>query len=312
MERNANYTLVGFASLILMIAAVAFIIWLGRLQFARDYDLYDIVFVGPVRGLTQGGEVHFNGIKVGEVTEVALDAKDPTRVVARSRINSDVPIRTDSYATLEPQGITGVNYIQITAGSNRMPLLKDATPKDQVPLLRSQSSALSDLLEGGGTVLARTVEALDRVNRILSDKNIATFSASLSDINVVTAELRDRKEVIADAQAALQSIDRAASDMSKTAQSVQGLVDGDGKRAMANISQAADEIKIAAGDARATIGALRGPTTDFATNGLPQLQQTITSLQGTAESMQRLIDEIAANPRQLVGKTPAREIEVEP
>lgn len=312
MERNANYTLVGFASLILMIGLVAFVIWLGRVQFARDYDLYDIVFVGPVRGLTQGGEVHFNGIKVGEVTEVALDAKDPTRVVARSRINSDVPIRTDSYATLEPQGITGVNYIQITAGSSRLPLLKDATPKDQVPLLRSQPSALSDLLEGGGTVLARTVEALDRVNKILSDKNIATFSASLSDINVVTAELRDRKEVIADAQAALQSIDRAASDMSKTAQSLQGLVDGDGKRAMANISEAADEIKVAATDARATIGALRGPTTDFATNGLPQLQQTITEMQGTAASLQRLIDEIETNPRALVGKTPAREIEVEP
>ena len=43
MERNANYTLVGFASLILMIGLVAFIIWLGRVQFARDYDLYDIV-----------------------------------------------------------------------------------------------------------------------------------------------------------------------------------------------------------------------------------------------------------------------------
>jgi phospholipid/cholesterol/gamma-HCH transport system substrate-binding protein len=312
MERNANYTLVGFASLILMIAVVAFVIWLGRVQFARDYDLYDIVFIGPVRGLTQGGEVHFNGIKVGEVTEVALDAKDPTRVIARSRINSKVPIRTDSYATLEPQGITGVNYIQITAGTSRMPLLKDATPKDQVPVLRSQSSALSDLLEGGGTVLARTVEALDRVNRILSDKNIATFSASLSDVNVVTAEMRDRKEVFADAQAALQSIDRAASDISKTAQSAQGLVDGDGKKALANINDAASELKGAATDARATIGALRGPTTDFATNGLPQLQQTITSLQGTAESLQRLIDEIEANPRQLVGKTPAREIEVEP
>ena len=68
----------------------------------------------------------------------------------------------------------------------------------------------------------------------------------------------------------------------------------------------------AASDARSTIGALEGPTTDFATNGLPQLQQTIGSLQGTAESLQRLVDEIEANPRQLIGKTPAREIEVEP
>jgi phospholipid/cholesterol/gamma-HCH transport system substrate-binding protein len=81
---------------------------------------------------------------------------------------------------------------------------------------------------------------------------------------------------------------------------------------MANISEAADELKVAASDARATIGALKGPTTDFATNGLPQLTQTVSSLQGTAESLQRLIDEIEANPRQLVSKTPAREIEVEP
>ncbi len=109
MERNANYFLVGLISLILLILSAVFVTWLARVQFAQDYAIYDISFVGPVRGLSEGGEVHFNGIKVGEVTKISLDPKDTKRVIAKARITSDVPIRTDSYATLEPQGITGVN-----------------------------------------------------------------------------------------------------------------------------------------------------------------------------------------------------------
>src|ERR1700761_7509808 len=200
MERNANYALVGFASLILFIGLAAFVLWLAQVRFARDYDLYDIVFEGPVRGISTGGEVHFNGIKVGETTRIALDPQNASRGIARIKVTSDVPIRTDSFATLEAQGITGVNYVQITAGTRTRPLLKDVTPRGQVPVLRSQKSALSDLLEGGGTVLQRSVEALDRVNRLLSDNNIKTISGTFDDIKSVTAELRERRAVIGDAQ----------------------------------------------------------------------------------------------------------------
>ena len=189
MEKNANYALVGLSSLILFIGLVIFVVWLARISFSQEYDLYDIVFDGPVRGLNQGGEVHFNGIKVGEVTKIALDRTNPSRVIARARVTSDVPIRVDSYATLEPQGITGVNYVQITAGTPSKPLLKvvekakceRAGISPCIPILKTQRSALADLLEGGGTVLTRTIEALDRVNRVLSEQNIKNFSATLSD-----------------------------------------------------------------------------------------------------------------------------------
>ncbi|WP_068878627.1 MlaD family protein, partial [Phenylobacterium sp. CCH9-H3] len=218
MERNANYALVGLSTLILTVALVVFVVWLARLRINAEYDLYDIVFQGPVRGLNEGGEVHFNGIKVGEVSKIALDKFNPRNVIARVRVTEDVPIRVDSYATLEPQGITGLNYVQITAGTGTRPLLKEADQprcerlglgRDCIPIIRSQRSAISDLLEGGGTVLTRTIEALDRVNRVLSDQNIKTFSASLSDAQAVTAELRERKAIIADAQAAVQRIEEA-------------------------------------------------------------------------------------------------------
>ena len=312
MERNANYALVGAVTLALFMGLVVFVVWLAKLQFNQEYDLYDVLFVGPVRGLSEGGEAHFNGIKVGEVTKIALDKSDPNRVIARIRVTSDVPIKTDSYATLEPQGITGVNYVQITAGSPAKPLLKETVKGGQVPVIRSQRSALSDLLEGGGTVLTRTIEALDRVNRVLSDDNIKTFSAAIDDVQSVTAELRERKAIIADAQKALQSIDATAQSITDLSKSTQNVVDGDGKRSIKELADAAQEIKAAAKDARGMISKLDGPTSDFATTGLPQLSQAIVTLQSAAESLDRLVGEVEQNPRGLVGKAPAKELEVKP
>lgn len=319
MERNANYALVGLSTLILTVALVVFVVWLARLRINAEYDLYDIVFQGPVRGLNEGGEVHFNGIKVGEVSEIALDKFNPRNVIARVRVTEDVPIRVDSYATLEPQGITGLNYVQITAGTGTRPLLKDADKprcermglgRDCIPIIRSQRSAISDLLEGGGTVLTRTIEALDRVNRVLSDQNIKTFSASLSDAQAVTAELRERKAIIADAQAAVQRIEEATTEIAALSRATREVVDGDGRRAIKNLADAAEEGRAAAKDAREMLGRLQGPTTEFATNGLPQVTAAVIQLQTTAESLERLVNEVQSNPTGALGKGKAEEVKV--
>ncbi|MDB5453191.1 MAG: transporter, periplasmic substrate-binding protein [Caulobacteraceae bacterium] len=312
MEKNANYGLVGLSALILFVGLVIFSVWLARFQFARENDLYDIVFQGPVRGLNQGGEVHFNGIKVGEVTKIALDRTNPTRVIARAQVSADVPIRSDSYATLEPQGITGVNYIQITAGTPSKPLLKALVKDSEIPVIRSQRSALSDLLEGGGTVLTRTIEALDRVNRVLSDQNIKNFSATVSDAQAFSAELRERKAIIADAQKALQDIDTATQEATGLIRSSREMVDGDGKRAIKNLADAAEEARAAAKDVRGMVGGLQGPTSDFATNGLPQVTASVIQLQSTAESLERLVNEVQSNPTGALGKAKAEEMKVKP
>jgi phospholipid/cholesterol/gamma-HCH transport system substrate-binding protein len=320
MEKNANYALVGLSSLILFIGLVIFVVWLARVSFSQEYDLYDIVFDGPVRGLNQGGEVHFNGIKVGEVTKIALDRTNPSRVIARARVTSDVPIRIDSYATLEPQGITGVNYVQITAGTPSKPLLKVVEKarcearglNPCIPILKSQRSALSDLLEGGGTVLTRTIEALDRVNRVLSDQNIKTFGAAISDAQAVTAEFRERKAVIADAQKLIQDLDTATQHADSILQSTQKIVDTDGQRGVKNIADAAEEAKGATKDLRAMVDKLQGPTADFANNGLPQITAAIVELQSAAQSLQRLVNEIQRSPSGALGKPAAEEVKVKP
>ena len=312
MERHANYALVGAVTLALFFGLIAFVVWLSGFQFNKHYDTYDVLFVGPVRGISEGGEVHFNGIKVGEVTKLALDPADPNRVIARVRLEGGVPVRTDSYAVLEPQGITGVSYIQITGGTHTKPLLKDVTPSGTVPVIHTQQSALADLLEGGGTVLQRAVDALNRVNKLLSDDNIAAISGTFHDLKAVADEAKARKEIFADAQKTLQDVDKTANSITELSQNGNKLINGDGKRAMSNIADAAVELKQTSQKANQMLGKLEGPTSDFATNSLPELSRTIVSLQQTSASLGALVQQVQQSPQQALGKAPAKEIEVKP
>jgi phospholipid/cholesterol/gamma-HCH transport system substrate-binding protein len=312
MERNAHYALVGLISLLLVMATIIFVFWLARFQFTKQYDIYDVDFKGPVRGLSSGGEVYFNGIKVGQVTKLSLDKLDPNRVVARIRTSSDAPVREDSLATLEPLGITGVNYIQISAGTVSKPLLKDTVPSNTVPVIHTKEGALESLLQGGGDVLTRTVEALDRVNKLLSDKNIAAVSTTLTDVQSVADEIKNQKQMLSDLDATIKSLDQTSQHIQQLSDSATNLVNGDGKRTLKNAADAAEQLKGVAEDAKATLGKLQGPTTDFATNGLPRISSAIVSLQTAAESLNRVINDIEQNPQGILNKPPAKEIKVNP
>ncbi|HEY1415939.1 MAG TPA: MlaD family protein [Caulobacteraceae bacterium] len=312
MERNANYALVGLISAIVFVGLVVFVVWLAGNGFSRSLDTYDILFKGPVRGLSKGAEVDFNGIKVGEVQRIYLDPKDATMVIAEARVSSDVPIRQDSIATLEPQGITGVNYVQISAGTPSKPLLKDVTPAGVTPIIQTRTDAFSSLLAGGGGIVLKVGETLDRVNQVLSDQNIQTIGASLKDVKSVTDELAKRKAIIGDAQKTVQDADAAVNQFKDLAKSGDNLLNGDGKQTFVKLSDAATQIEAAAKSLKAMTDSLKGPTSRFATTALPQVSGAISSLRRATDQFNEMVGEIRNNPRGFVAKPPAKQVEVKP
>ncbi|MFA4892673.1 MlaD family protein [Brevundimonas sp.] len=312
MERDAHYAAVGIATIALLAALAVFSIWLARLQFNNDYDVYDIVFYGPVRGLSEGGEVHFNGIRVGEVTDLNLDPKKGDQVIARIRVDGTTPVRVTSRAQLEPQGITGLNYIQITAGNPQSAILKTQYPDNVVPVIQSQPSPIAELLSGSGTVLAQTVDALNRINRVLSDDNIRSFSTSVKNVEALSSELEARKGMFAQLEQALTKANAAIGEYQALGVSARQLVEGDGRQAIANINRAADQAAEAATAANRTISGLERPVNDFATTGLPQLQQSIQSLEDATRALEGLVEEVRSSPRDFIGRAPTKEMEVQP
>ncbi|MDP3379589.1 MAG: MlaD family protein [Brevundimonas sp.] len=312
MERDAHYAAVGIATVALAVALIIFSIWLARLSFNEEYDVYDIVFYGPVRGLSEGGEVHFNGIRVGLVTDLRLDQEKGDQVVARIRIDATTPVRVTSRAQLEPQGITGLNYIQITAGTEGSALLKTQYPNNVVPVIQSQPSPIAELLSGSGTVLAQTVDALNRINRVLSDENIRSFSVSVRNIEALSTELEARKGMFGELEQALVRANAAMAEYQALGESARRLIETDGQRAMNNLNNAAEQAVQAAEAANRLIANLEGPVNDFAASGLPQLEEAIRGLDNATRSLESLVDEVRSSPRDFISRPPSKELEVQP
>jgi len=312
MERDAHYAAVGIATVALVAALIVFTIWLARLQFNDDYDVYDIVFSGPVNGLSEGGEVHFNGIRVGEVTDLNLDPNKGNQVIARVRLDATTPVRVTSRAQLEPQGITGLNYVQITAGTEGSALLKTQYPENVVPVIQSQPSPIAELLSGSGTVLAQTVDALNRINRVLSDDNIRSFSSTLNNVETLSNELEARKGMFAQLEQALTKANEAVAEYQLLGADARRLINTDGREAIANLNKATADAQLAIASANRSVTALERPLGDFATTSLPQLTQTIEELNDATSSLQDLIDDVRSSPRDFIGRPASKELEVQP
>jgi phospholipid/cholesterol/gamma-HCH transport system substrate-binding protein len=185
-------------------------------------------------------------------------------------------------------------------------------PPNTIPVIRTAEGALESLLEGGGDVLTRTVEALDRVNKLLSDKNIASISTTLTDVQKVADEVKDQRQMLADLDTTIKSLTQTSEHIQQLSDSANSLVNGDAKRTLKNAADAAEQLKGAAVDARATLSKLQGPTTDFAVNGLPRISSAIVSLQTAAESLNRVINDFEQNPQGVLSKPPAKEMKVHP
>src|ERR1700731_426232 len=152
METRAPFVIVGAFVLAAIAAAFGFVYWLhntgGLGPRAPSYVQLDRF----VPGLLVGAAVLFNGIRVGEVTDLGLAPDSPRRVNATISVASTTPVRSDTKVGLEFQGLTGVPVIALEGGvqqanSGVVPTLIAEPGQGQ-----SMPQAARDALQRGGSV----------------------------------------------------------------------------------------------------------------------------------------------------------------
>ena len=145
METRANFVLIGAFTLAVIAGAFLFVLWFSGLTRTADHKTYAVLFTGSVSGLSRGSAVLFNGIRVGEVTQIDFVADDPRRVEALVQVAGRVPINQDTKARLEVQGLTGGAAIALTGGAPDSPPLarKDGKP----PVIVAESSEMQNILQ---------------------------------------------------------------------------------------------------------------------------------------------------------------------
>ncbi|HWT14616.1 MAG TPA: MlaD family protein [Patescibacteria group bacterium] len=305
METHARYFLIGLFSLVVTIALVLFVLWLGKLQLDREYQEYDVRFHESVTGLTVGGIVQYHGIQVGEVRRLSLDPKDPREVRVRIRVTADTPIKTDTKAQLSYTGLTGVAVVEMFGGTPEAQLLREVDTR-HAPEIDTVPSTLSQLMSGGSGAMLSAQEVMARIAEMLNDENLRRVSTLLDNLAVVSNELKDDypslREALADARVLEQRLSSAAKRTDDLLAQLQqdvssqegrpGLID-ETRSAVAEIRTAAREVDAFAQIGKSTFGSLDAQSRN-------ELATTLQALQQASENLVRITQRFDQGPADYV------------
>ncbi|WP_306016686.1 MlaD family protein [Oceanicaulis sp. MMSF_3324] len=316
METKAHHAIVGFFVVFLTVSGVMLTLWLSGASLDKEFREYDVVFDGAVRGLRPASEVRFNGIQVGEVTDLGLNPDNPGQVIARIRVNVETPVKSDSEAQLEPQGLTGLSYIQISAGSPDAARL-ESRQGDRAPRIYANQAQIDQLVEGGESLLESAQLSFVRVSRLLSDENLESLTNTLNNIETITGNLAERERLITEAREALSSIRRAGDDVSVAAQAMQQFAEvteryvvDDLTPATLDTAAAAQEVDRTAQETYDALVTIRPGVEEFSEDGLTQLTATLRDLRSLVAALERVALELEADPAGFIAEPEGAEVEV--
>ncbi|MGO4387059.1 MlaD family protein [Microvirga sp. 2YAF29] len=284
METRANYALIGLFTLAVIAAAFGFVYWFSGGDRGQTRQSIRVVFSGSVAGLSQGSSVSFNGLRVGEVTQISLLPEDPRRVVAVVQVDANTPIRSDTRARLEYQGLTGVANIGLSGGEPGAPPLA-AGPGQPMPTIFADRSDFQDLIETARNIARRADDVLERVGRVVTDnegsinrtiQNVERFSQALGE----NAEGIDR--FLAQIGQAAEKVGPLAEKLETLATNVDQVVRAVEPQRVTRIVENVDNFAQALGENRQAIS-----------DALKDAASLIDSLNTTAPKLDTAITEIA-------------------
>jgi phospholipid/cholesterol/gamma-HCH transport system substrate-binding protein len=303
METRANYVLIGAFTLAGIVAAVGFLLWLAKVEVDRQYAYYDVRF-DNVAGLGQAGDVRYNGLQVGRVISLGLDPDDPSTVRVRLEVAAETPIRADTVARLESQGVTGVSYVALSGGSPA------AEPLPQGSVIPSEPSALQSVLEGAPLVLEQTVALLEKLNAVVGDDNRAAIDTLLGNLASASTRLDG---MLASFEGVQGNFDRTMRSVATLAEELAGL-SGTAETTLTTATRALETADATLGtlnesvttDVTALLRDMRR-TTQTADSAIAAVQGDLAALVGdvrqTARTASGTIETVGGDMAALVGET---------
>lgn len=305
METRAGYVVVGGFVVTLVVLLIVAALWVARVQLAGEEDYYDIYFNGSVTGLVQGSAVRYNGIPVGRIKRIELDPLDPKRVRVTIEITSETEIKDDVTAQMAYQGLTGGAFIELSGGTAGAPRL-EAKAGERYPVIPSTESPLQKFVDNAPEVLNRAMEAISRLNELLSEQNRKAITDTLSHVEQVTGTVAAHSD---DIRAVLENAAAASKDLRTTIQSANETVDSlheilgpgsDLRDAVKKLDALAGRLNDAGGHLDALIQENRPPIHEFAQHGLGQVEELLADARVLVAQLTRLAQSLERDPSRLL------------
>jgi phospholipid/cholesterol/gamma-HCH transport system substrate-binding protein len=301
MREKTHYVLVGVFVVALGLALVGIVLWLGGGGPGRDYEEYVVYMQESVSGLSRDNVVKYHGVDVGRVHEIGLDPERSERVRLLLQIEKGTPVREDTVATLETQGLTGLAYINLKGEDPDSPLL-EARPGQSHPEIKSRPSAWGHLDLAVEELVSNLNDVTKRFKVLLSEENQLHLSRTLAQLDTVSATLAGR------AGAMGRSLDELVATLEKTREAGAGL-----PGLVAQLGQAAEALERMAeqvGASGETVGrvveARDRDLSRFTGETLPEAAVMIGEMRRAASSLRRFSEQLERDPGVLLRGAPPR------
>lgn len=301
MESRVSYAAAGLFVLLLGAAFIGMGLWLGSDITTDDYKRYSVYFKESVSGLNANAPVKYRGVTVGRVENIELAKDNPERVHLVIAVREDTPVKTDTLAKLDPQGVTGILHLELTGGTQAAPPLVSKGGKPY-PVIESTPSFITQLDQAVTEGLATADQLAGQISQLLNDQNQQNLSRTLANLERFSAALAANtgrmEKTLIEAEAMLSHGAQAAQALPTVLTDIRDTLDRFNDMT-AGVKAASQDVSEMAAVGQAELIALGQQT-------LPEVNRLVEELQVLTDSLTRLSEDLRDNPRMLIFGRPER------
>ncbi len=302
MESKTNYTIVGLTVLILTGALLSAALWLSVGFNQKVYEFYTVYLRESVSGLSQDSPVKYNGVQVGFVKNIKLNKNDPRQVELTLSVEKGIPITTSTSATLISQGITGVTFIGLSAGSSDLtPIQK--MPGEPYPVIPAKPSLFNQL----DTILKEVSDNVSKVSeqaqRIFNEQNAAYIRNTLANVDQLTSIVAANSRTI---DSSLKSADVFLANMAKVSHDLPRILQ-DLKVGVNRFNAMAEDISLAGKSVSKAMVASKNTVDKISQQTIPPAVILLRRLNAISANIEKVSNEMRQNPSVVIrGTTPPK------
>lgn len=270
MESKVNFAVVGAFVLILGALLIGGVLWLSSgKSYSKAYDTYLVYMSESVSGLSLDAPVRYRGVQVGNVRRIALAPGNAKLVQLTLDIERGTPVKQDTVAVLQVQGLTGIAHVDLSGGGSDSPVLESA-PGEKYPVISSGPSLMLRLDTGVTALIGNLNRSSESINALLDEENRAALRRTLANLERLSGTLANAElpQLLKRIQRSTDAFDRMANETAR-----------------------------AGSNAANTVESLRA-------EALPEARQAITELRELTASLRRFSETLERNPGMLLQGRP--------
>jgi phospholipid/cholesterol/gamma-HCH transport system substrate-binding protein len=298
MENRAHALAAGLFTLLLGALLVAAAFWIRGEPIANDR--YTLHTLGSVSGLNAQADVRYRGVEVGKVESIGFDPKDPRTILVEVSVRAGTPLTRGAYAQLAAQGITGLSYVQLEDDGSSAELRTPGSGDQRIEL---RPSFLERFSGSGEQLIGRIAAVAVRLETWLGDD---TRSQALRTLAALEHAAADVSALSGSMQAGAKALPELANRAGKTLTEAEALI-ADVRGLTATLerrSETLERVAVSAERIGASVEqvARAGDTLAQAVGSetLPRLNVLLDDIARSGRSLERLIEDVSANPSSVV------------